>query len=102
MFERNWVLFFRAVHHNDLVNESIECMKLKTWSLEEKEVALSTALELVRIQPRVSQAIRCSLLRAVFTSVFPMMAAAAAADDTKHHRYHLIPHSSKTAPNMTV
>ena len=100
MFER--FVFFRAVHHNDLVNESIECMKLKTWSLEEKEVALSTALELVRIQPRVSQAIRCSLLRAVFTSVFPMMAAAAAADDTKHNRYHLIPHSSKTAPNMTV
>ena len=61
------------VHHNDLVNESIECMKLKTWTLEEKEVALSIALELVRIQPRVSQGIRCALLRACFTSVFPMM-----------------------------
>ena len=53
------------VHHNDLVNESIECMKLKTWSLEEKEVALSTAHELIKIQrPRVTQGIRCALLRA--------------------------------------
>ena len=62
---------FFLVHHTDLVNESIECMKLTTWTLDEKEVALQTALELVKIPPHVSQATRCALLRACFMVLAP-------------------------------
>ena len=48
-------------------------MKLQTWTLEDKQTALETSLELIKIPPHVSQSTRCALLRACFTAIFPMM-----------------------------
>ena len=58
-------------HHNDLILECIECMKAKNWQLQEKQVALNTTLALIRLPPAVNQIMRCSLLKACFTSLFP-------------------------------
>ena len=49
---------FSLVHHQDLIHEAIECMKAKSWSLNEKHVALLTTLELVKLPPFVSQLTR--------------------------------------------
>ena len=49
---------FSLVHHQDLIHEAIECMKAKSWPLYEKHVALLTTLELVKLQPFVSQLTR--------------------------------------------
>ncbi len=46
------------VHHNDLIHEAIECMKAKHWLLNDKNIALITTLELVRLPPFVSQLTR--------------------------------------------
>lgn len=64
---------FTLVHHGDLIHEAIECMKSNKWMIKEKEVAVATALELVRLPPYVSQLTRCSLLKACFTAVFPCL-----------------------------
>ena len=61
------------VHHNDLIVEGIECMKAKNWQLKEKQVALETTLALIRLPPNVNQIMRCSLLKACFTAVFPTL-----------------------------
>jgi len=46
------------VHHGDLIHEAIECMKSNRWMIKEKEIALGTALELVRLPPFVPQMTR--------------------------------------------
>ena len=49
---------FSLVHHQDLIHEAIECMKAKSWPLNEKHVALLTTLELIKLPPYVSQLTR--------------------------------------------
>ena len=61
------------VHHNDLILEGIECMKARHWELKEKQVAMETTLALIRLPPHVNQIMRCSLLKACFTAVFPAL-----------------------------
>ena len=56
---------FSLVHHQDLIHEAIECMKAKSWSLNEKHVALLTTLELVKLPPFVSQLTRYVFLHTV-------------------------------------
>eukprot|EP00094_Tigriopus_californicus_P000040 TCALIF_00040-PA protein Name:"Similar to CDC45 Cell division control protein 45 homolog (Homo sapiens)" AED:0.07 eAED:0.08 QI:0/0.16/0/0.85/1/1/7/0/2542 len=58
-------------HHGDLLHEAIECLNDSTWSISDKLEALSTIFELIQIPPFISQMIRCSLLKACFTAVFP-------------------------------
>ena len=64
---------FSLIHHQDLIHESIECMKAKPWLLSEKQTALVTTLELAQLPPHVSQLTRCSILKACFTAVFPSL-----------------------------
>lgn len=61
----------RPVHHGDMLHEAIECLNDSTWSISDKLEALSTIFELIQIPPFISQMIRCSLLKACFTAVFP-------------------------------
>ena len=49
---------FTLVHHQDLIHEAIECMKAKSWSLNDKHIALATTLELVKLPPYVTQLTR--------------------------------------------
>ena len=63
----------QLVHHTDLILEGIECMKAKTWQLKDTQVAMDTILSLIRIPPPINQIMRCSLLKACFTSVFPSL-----------------------------
>jgi len=63
----------KLAHHNDLIVEAVECMKAKTWELKERNLAMETALELIRLPPQMNQIMRCSLLKACFTAVFPSL-----------------------------
>jgi hypothetical protein len=65
----------RLASQGDLIHEAIACLKDETWSVANKQVALGTTLELIRIRPFIAQSTRCSLLKACFTAVFPGLVA---------------------------
>ncbi len=58
-------------HHEELLKETIECLKQGLWSVEDKQIALNAILQLIKCPPPLSETTQCSLIKASLTFVLP-------------------------------